>query len=160
MTTKEQSIPKLNPTQKSTIKELIKEFLPPTENKRKYNSNEVCCLRDTLSLFSRKNLGFNISTSETLQIFDELGYNIWKKKNEMDYSTKKIVPNKKVELYTGKESFSELASNFFYINVPPKMVTNIKRACSWLPPNTNEEKLKENELLKKRLNSFINSIKK
>ena len=77
----------------------------------------------------------------------------------MVYKNKRLIPNKKSEIWTGKETNTDLYSNFIYVDVPPKSVKNIRRTCSKLPANTSFEKKTENDLLKKRLSAFVNEKK-
>jgi len=156
MTTTEHTIPDLEESQKRLLKDFILEFLPPTESKRKYTTNEINYVTNVINLFTVQNFDFKSRTEDLLNIFDDLNYSIFKKKSEMDYENKKSKPNKKTELWIGKESRLDLISNYIYIEIPPKIVKDIRRTCAKLPSNTNSEKIIANDLFKNKLKAFVN----
>jgi len=147
----------LNEEQKSIVQDFIKEFLPPTGNKRKARTNEIQFIAPTLNSIFNKHFKFKVDEKDLLDIFDEMDYQIFIKGNVFDSSKKDLVPAKE----TKKEGWNRkvnLHANQVYVEVHSVVVSALRLVNMTLAENTNPIKVKETESYRKKVHEFVDKI--
>jgi len=92
----------LSKDQSELLTNFLHTFLPVTDSKRKYTSNEIQYLGDTINLICDQYLKFKIPYIPLLNHFDNLGYTIFKKPNVINPKNGNIEAGKKTNEWTGK----------------------------------------------------------
>ena len=134
--------------QKKLLENFIVDFLPPTENERKYSGNELDYISRTLDKVFIQNFGFNLSKEEIAYCFFKLGYQIFDKNGVFDSNTKKIKPTNEDEEY-----FLTIDC-FTYFNISPKSMRQLMLITSKLSKITNSEKIDETKKMKIKIENF------
>jgi len=126
----------------------ITEFLPPQNNKRKYSTNEIRSIQNSLNKVLFKFFGFRISIVDLIQILDDSGYKPFEKVLEQgkEMSTKDLVDG---TMYTAP------GGGYLHYNVSPVRLRLLSQTSAKLPPNANLEKVKEVEKIKEQVQKWV-----
>lgn len=142
----------MNNNKKQILKKFIIEFLPQTNNERKYSGNELEYITRTLDKVFIQNFGFNLTKDEIAYCFFGLGYNIFDKNGAFDLEFKKMSP-------TSDDNAVYLVPNAYtYFNISPKTMRQLMLTTSKLSELTNFKKIKNTEKMKSELKIFKLSI--
>lgn len=145
---------KLSNNQKLILKKFILHFLPKRGNKRKYTTNEINYIQRTLDKVFIQNFGFNLSSEDILDEFQELGYTIFTKKGLWDNETKIVKAYNEGSLINSAEGYSGYDASFIYIDIDQATIKQLMISTATLQPNTSQIKLKKEEEMKKELHFF------
>lgn len=144
----------LNSDQKIILQKFCNVFLPPTNNKRKYKSNELDYVSSSLNRVFYQNFGFNLSRDHVRDNFSEMGYQIFTKGGVWDPDEKKLKPSASSTMVKVVAPKADPEPLYTYFNISPTMISNLRRTTAKLPQNTNESKRKEIEELKTKIKDF------
>lgn len=145
----------LNEMGVKVLEKFILEFLPNSGNNRKYNTNELSFVEQTISNVFLKLFGIKIKGDEIIKAFEELDYVIHFRK---DNSMGEDVFIQKLKIIKGKaipiSGYEENDASLIHFQVKGPDVKNLSRILKTLPPNTSEEKLKKSNELREKLSLF------
>lgn len=142
----------MNNNQKEILENFIIEFLPPTNNERKYSGNELEYIARTLDKVFMQNFGFNLTKDEIANSFFSLGYKIFDKNGAFDLDFKKMSPT------SDEDSIYLVPNAFTYFNISPKTMRQLMLTTSKLSEITNLKKIKNTETIKTNLKYLKNRI--
>ncbi|MBN3584014.1 hypothetical protein JYB64_16580 [Algoriphagus aestuarii] len=138
------------------LKDFILEFLPNSKNNRKYRTNELEFVSDTLSKVFSKIFNINIEGNEIVNAFDDLNYRIHFQK---DNSMGEEVILTKARIVKGRiipiSGYEENNSSLVHFQIRGPHIKDLSRFLKKLPPNTNEDKIEKNKILEERIKRFV-----
>lgn len=149
---------KLKDNQKKILKEFIIYFLPQRGNNRKYTTNEIGYVSRTLDKVFIQNFGFNLSSKEIMEEFEELGYKIFTKNGELDSDNKKVKPSINGTLINSHAGNLGYDASFIYIDIDQSIIKQLMISTTVANPNTGEIKLEKEAKMKKELQNFKQNI--
>ncbi len=158
MKTKETS---LNNRQQQILESFIEKFLPQRGNKRKNTGNELEFVHSTIDRIFKKHFGFSLSFDDILTCFEKLNYTVFTKQGEWDWEKKDYRPsdtgggtkllirgNERIDIY------ERTNTAFIYIDIDAFKVRDLNRTSVWLSPETNAEKVIEQQRLLQEIEVF------
>lgn len=138
----------MNSNHKEILANFIIEFLPPTNNERKYSGNELEYITRTLDKVFIQNFGFNLTKDEIAYCFFKLGYKIFDKDGAFDLDFKKMSPT------SDNDAVYLIPNAYTYFNISPKTMRQLMLTTSKLSETTKLKIIEETQKMNIKLEIF------
>lgn len=142
--------------QKYILKKFIGRFIEKRGNKRAHRRNEIDYIESAVNRILSKYFKFRLTKKEILEVFEELGYDIFGKKSVYDEEEKEFKPSKNGTQTRTEEIYCFYDADFIYVDIEPKKLQLLVRTV-YTSLNIVKEK---NEVVNNNLRMEIEQFRK
>tara|TARA_R110001592_G_scaffold72904_4_gene222813 strand:+ start:1768 stop:2232 length:465 start_codon:yes stop_codon:yes gene_type:complete len=143
--------------EKALLSDFVLKFIPPVDNNRKYRTTTMHSIYTSLQRIFLKFANVDLKWDDVLELFEEKDYRFMDAKWRYveDIKTYYLSPNGEFEALAGvgERGNHSKASPYFYVNISPVRLNELRKTTKRMPPHVSYEILnkwnEDKELLEK-----------
>lgn len=148
----------LENNKKDILKKFIERFIEKRGNKRAHRRNEIEYIESCINRILGKYFKLSITKKEILEVFEEMGYDVFGKKSVYDPEEKEFKPSKSGTQNRGEKIYSFYDADFIYVDIEPKTLQLLVRTVYTSLNIVKEKNIEVNDNLRREIEQFRKSI--
>lgn len=149
-------------SEKDLLNNFIDEFLPPSGNKRKYQTNTMHSIFSSLQRIFFHHSKIELTWEEVVKAFELKGYEFFTANMRRDDETKReyFTPNQgfKAQVGINERNGRMKFSDAFYVNISPVRLSELRKCTVSIQPNANAETIEKRKEDQEILKAFFQII--